>query len=171
MSYTYEQVLEASITYFKGDKQQAQTFVDFYALKDESGKYLELTPQDMENRIKDSNFVDGIKIDLSRDNLFDEHGLARLKDSYMKEGENSPQERYAFVSKTFSTNQYHAQRLYEYSSKHWLSYSTPLLSFGRSKRGLNISCYLSSSMTIFTYYFVYSIYFFISRVRYFFFCS
>jgi ribonucleoside-diphosphate reductase alpha chain len=36
----------------------------------------------------------------------------------------------------------HAQRLYEYSSKHWLSYSTPILSFGRSKRGLPISCFL-----------------------------
>jgi ribonucleoside-diphosphate reductase alpha chain len=33
--------------------------------------------------------------------------------------------------------------LYEYSSKHWLSYSTPILSFGRSKRGLPISCFLN----------------------------
>ena len=31
----------------------------------------------------------------------------------------------------------------EYSSKHWLSYSTPILSFGRSKRGLPISCFLN----------------------------
>jgi ribonucleoside-diphosphate reductase alpha chain len=40
-------------------------------------------------------------------------------------------------------NPEHAQRLYEYSSKHWLSYSTPILSFGRSKRGLPISCFLN----------------------------
>jgi ribonucleoside-diphosphate reductase alpha chain len=33
--------------------------------------------------------------------------------------------------------------LYEYSSKHWLSYSTPILSFGRSKRGMPISCFLN----------------------------
>jgi len=33
--------------------------------------------------------------------------------------------------------------LYEYSSKHWLSYATPVLSFGRSKRGLPISCFLN----------------------------
>jgi ribonucleoside-diphosphate reductase alpha chain len=60
----------------------------------------------------------------------------------MKEEENSPQERFAYVSKTFSSNDEHAQRLYEYSSRHWLSYSTPILSFGRSKRGLPISCFL-----------------------------
>lgn len=84
----------------------------------------------------------GISIDLSRDNLFDELGLKRLKESYMTQEEQSPQERFAFVSKTFSSNPEHAQRLYEYSSKHWLSYSTPILSFGRSQRGLPISCFL-----------------------------
>ena len=88
------------------------------------------------------NIVEGIEIDLSRDNLFDELGIKRLKESYMREDEDSPQERFAFVSKSFSSNQEHAQRLYEYSSKHWLSYSTPILSFGRSKRGLPISCFL-----------------------------
>ena len=85
----------------------------------------------------------GITITPSRDNLFDELGIARLKESYMLESELSPQERFAFVSKTFSSNSEHAQRLYEYSSKHWLSYSTPVLSYGRSKRGLPISCYLN----------------------------
>lgn len=84
----------------------------------------------------------GIEIDYSRDNLFDKLGLQRLKESYMKEDEKSPQERFAFVSKSFSSNKEHAQRLYEYSSKHWLSYSTPILSFGRSKKGLPISCFL-----------------------------
>jgi ribonucleoside-diphosphate reductase alpha chain len=61
----------------------------------------------------------------------------------MMESESSPQERFAFVSSTFGSNPDHAQRLYEYSSKHWLSYSTPILSFGRSKRGLPISCFLN----------------------------
>ena len=86
--------------------------------------------------------VHGITVDYSRDNLFDELGKLRLKESYMKDEEVSPQERFAFVSKAFSTDQEHAQRLYEYSSKHWLSYSTPILSFGRSARGLPISCFL-----------------------------
>ena len=85
----------------------------------------------------------GIRIDLSRDNLFDELGIKRLKDSYMKEDEQSPQQRFAYVSKMFSSNEDHAQRLYDYASRHWLSYSTPILSFGRSKRGLPISCFLN----------------------------
>jgi ribonucleoside-diphosphate reductase alpha chain len=86
--------------------------------------------------------VHGIKVDYSRDSLFDELGLKRLKESYMKEDENSPQERFAYVSSAFGSNEEHSQRLYEYSSKHWLSYSTPILSYGRSKRGLPISCFL-----------------------------
>ncbi len=85
----------------------------------------------------------GINIDLERDKLFDELGIKRLKESYMKDDEESPQHRFAFVSRSFGTNKEHAQRLYEYSSKHWLSYSTPILSFGRSKRGLPISCFLN----------------------------
>ena len=90
-----------------------------------------------------SDIVHGIKIDLSRDSLFDQLGLIRLRESYMTEEENSPQERFAYVSKAFSSNPEHAQRLYDYSSKHWLSYATPILSFGRSKRGLPISCFLN----------------------------
>jgi ribonucleoside-diphosphate reductase alpha chain len=85
----------------------------------------------------------GITIDLERDKLFDELGLKRLKESYMKDDEESPQHRFAFVSKSFGSTPEHAQRLYEYSSKHWLSYSTPILSFGRSKRGMPISCFLN----------------------------
>jgi len=85
----------------------------------------------------------GIKIDLEKDKLFDELGIKRLKESYMKDDETSPQHRFAFVSKTFGSNIEHAQRLYNYASNHWLSYSTPILSFGRSKRGLPISCFLN----------------------------
>lgn len=87
--------------------------------------------------------VHGITIDPNRDTLFDQLGVKRLKESYMMDGETSPQERFAFVSKSFGSNPEHAQRLYNYSSKHWLSYSTPVLSYGRSKRGLPISCYLN----------------------------
>jgi len=83
-----------------------------------------------------------IDIDLSRDNLFDTLGIKRLQESYMMENETSPQHRFAYVSKAFSSSPEHAQRLYEYSSQHWLSYSTPILSFGRSRRGLPISCFL-----------------------------
>lgn len=39
-----------------------------------------------------------VKIDLSRDALFDELGLIRLRESYMRPDEKSPQERLAFVA-------------------------------------------------------------------------
>lgn len=84
-----------------------------------------------------------MQLDYSRDKLFDELGIKRLRDSYMRSEENSPQDRFAFVSKAFSSNEEHAQRLYDYASKHWLSYSTPILSFGRNKRGMPISCFLN----------------------------
>ena len=85
------------------------------------------------------NIVHGIKVDYSRDSLFDELGIKRLKESYMREDETSPQERFAYVSKSFGSNPEHAQRLYEYSSKHWLSYSTPILSLDRKSTRLNSS--------------------------------
>ena len=81
-------------------------------------------------------------LEMSRDSLFDELGHKRMRESYMREEETSPQERFAFVSSEFASNQEHAQRLYDYSSKQWLSYSTPILSFGRTKKGLPISCFL-----------------------------
>ena len=84
-----------------------------------------------------------MKIDYSRDDKFDALGITRLKESYMRDDEASPQDRFAYVSKMFGSDTEHAQRLYDYSSKHWLSYSTPILSFGRSRRGLPISCFLN----------------------------
>ena len=85
----------------------------------------------------------GIQVDYARDSLFDKLGVSRLQESYMREDETSPQERFAHVSNKFSSNPEHAQRLYDYSSKHWLSYSTPILSFGRSTKGMPISCFLN----------------------------
>jgi ribonucleoside-diphosphate reductase alpha chain len=84
-----------------------------------------------------------VKVDYSRDSLFDEMGLRRLNDSYMRKGEKSPQDRFSYVARALGSNAEHAQRLYDYASKHWLSFSTPILSYGTSKRGLPISCYLS----------------------------
>ena len=85
----------------------------------------------------------GLEINLERDALFDELGLLRMKESYLKDDETSPQQRFASVSTQFGSNPEHAQRLYDYASKHWLSYATPVLSFGRSRRGLPISCFLN----------------------------
>ena len=38
-----------------------------------------------------------VNIDLERDGLFDDLGLTRLRESYMREDESSPQERFAYV--------------------------------------------------------------------------
>lgn len=82
-----------------------------------------------------------IEIDFSRDRLINEVAYKRLKESYMRDEEQSPQERFAYVSDAFASDPKHAQRIYDYASKHWLSFSTPILSFGRSKKGLPISCF------------------------------
>ena len=107
-----------------------------------SGKEYKTENEQYNNNGDEMVDISNIKIELARDSLFDELGIKRLQESYMKDNEKSPQERFAYVSEAFGSNPEHAQRLYEYSSKHWLSYSTPILSFGRSKRGLPISCFL-----------------------------
>lgn len=61
----------------------------------------------------------------------------------MIDGETSPQERFAFVAHSFGSNPEHAQRLYDYASKMWLSFSTPILSYGKTARSLPISCFAS----------------------------
>lgn len=84
-----------------------------------------------------------ITIDESKNKLFDDLGYIRLKESYMKQNETSPQERFAFVATSFSNGDLDlAQRLYYYISNHWLSPSSPQLSFGRTKQGLPIACFL-----------------------------
>ncbi len=51
MSYTYEQVREASLAYFKGDELAAEAFAGKYALRDLDDVYYELTPRDMHARL------------------------------------------------------------------------------------------------------------------------
>jgi ribonucleoside-diphosphate reductase alpha chain len=84
-----------------------------------------------------------VKVDYGRDALFDEMGLRRLRDSYMRPDEKSPQDRFSHVARALCSDAAHAQRVYDYASRHWLSFSTPLLSYGANKKGLPISCYLS----------------------------
>lgn len=51
MVFTYDQVLAASLDYFKGDDLAAKVFADKYALQNDKGEYLELTPDDMHSRL------------------------------------------------------------------------------------------------------------------------
>lgn len=84
---------------------------------------------------------DSIKIDHTRDALFPAIALIRLRDSYLSAGE-SPQEGLARAAAAFADDEAHAQRMYDYVSKHWLFFSTPILANGGKKRGLGISCFL-----------------------------
>jgi len=49
--YTYEEALEASTVYFKGDSMAAGVWINKYALKDSYGNIFESTPDDMHRRI------------------------------------------------------------------------------------------------------------------------
>ena len=84
-----------------------------------------------------------IKIDYSRDKLFDEFSMRTLEDRYMVADETSPQQAFARAAKVFSDDDDHAQRLYDYVSNHWFMFATPLLSNGGTERGLPISCFLN----------------------------
>ena len=50
MTYSYQQVLDASLAYFDGDQLAADTFAAKYALRDAEGALLELTPADLHLR-------------------------------------------------------------------------------------------------------------------------
>ena len=54
-----------------------------------------------------------------------------------------PQEAFARAAKAFADDDDHAQRLYDYASKLWFMFSTPILSNGGTTRGLPISCFLN----------------------------
>ena len=81
--------------------------------------------------------------DYSRDNLLTPFGLATLKDRYMTDGETSPQDSFARAAEAFSDSPEMAQRVYDYASKLWFMFSTPILSNGGTKRGMPISCFLN----------------------------
>ena len=49
--YTYEQVLEKSISYFNGDELAATTWMNKYAMKDDAGEFVEQSPDDMHKRM------------------------------------------------------------------------------------------------------------------------
>ena len=90
----------------------------------------------------------GITIDLDRDNLLTDFSRNLLRDYYMNEDEESPQESFARAAIAFSDNCLDlAQRIYDYASKGWFMFSSPILSNAPrpngKTRGLPISCFLT----------------------------
>jgi ribonucleoside-diphosphate reductase alpha chain len=93
-----------------------------------------------------------IKIQPDRDNLLEDYAVGMLKDFYMLETESSPQEAYSRAARAWSTfqgdlDQDLAKRLYEYVSKKWFMFASPVLSNAPDKngkgKGLPISCFLT----------------------------
>ena len=82
-------------------------------------------------------------INYERDELLTDFGKTTLKDRYLLPEETSPQEGFMRAAKAFSDNDEMAQRIYDYASKLWFMYSTPVLSNAGSKRGMPISCFLN----------------------------
>ncbi len=83
-----------------------------------------------------------IKIDNSRDANITDFGRATLSERYLLPDETI-QEAFARVARTYADDEAHAQRLYDYMSNLWFTPSTPVLVNGGAKRGLPISCFLN----------------------------
>ena len=90
----------------------------------------------------------GILTKPERDAFLTQQAKELLAGYYMKEGESSPQETFARAAVAYCYNDLKlAQRIYDYASKRWLGFSTPVLANapkpGEGKlTGLPISCFL-----------------------------
>ena len=84
-----------------------------------------------------------MQLNYKRDKYLSEFSIKTLEDRYLVGEEKSPQEAFARAAIAFADDDSHAQRLYDYASKLWFMFSTPVLSNGGTKRGLPISCFLN----------------------------
>ena len=90
----------------------------------------------------------GIHINYEKENLLNSFSKETITDRYLWEGETHAQQAFARAAIFGATYKGHTdfnlgQRLYEYASNHWFSFSTPILSNGGTSRGLPISCFLN----------------------------
>ncbi len=85
-----------------------------------------------------------VRVDRSRDSLLTDFGKATLDNRYLLPGEGY-QDLFARVASYYGDDSAHAQRIYDYISKHWFMPATPVLSNGGTTRGLPISCFLNEA--------------------------
>ena len=90
----------------------------------------------------------GIHIDYDKEQELNTFSKQTITDRYLWEGETHAQQAFARASIFGATYKGHTdfnlgQRLYEYASNRWFSFSTPILSNGGTSRGLPISCFLN----------------------------
>jgi len=90
----------------------------------------------------------GIKIDLHRDQELTEQAMSLLKDYYMTDSELYAQQAFARAAVAYCEGDYaFAQRIYDYASKRWFMFASPVLSNAPGDeepvKGLPISCFLT----------------------------
>ena len=90
----------------------------------------------------------GIQIDLNRDKNLSDQASKLLKDYYCTKDEPSPQYAFARAAQAYCYGDKKlAQRIYEYASKGWFMYSSPVLSNApmpnKKPKALPISCFLT----------------------------
>ena len=94
-----------------------------------------------------------VNIDKKQDSLLADYAVGMLKDFYMRPSEKSPQEAYARAALAWSrfngkTDKELAQRIYDYASKKWFMFASPVLSNApngkpNEDKGMPISCFLT----------------------------
>ena len=85
-----------------------------------------------------------VRVERSRDSLLTDFGKATLDNRYLLPGEGY-QDLFARVASYYGDDAAHAQRIYDYISRHWFMPATPVLSNGGTARGLPISCFLNEA--------------------------
>ena len=90
----------------------------------------------------------GIDICYTRDTDLSDQAKELLRDYYMLEHETSPQEAFARASIAYCEGDLKfAQRIYDYASKRWFMFASPVLSnapaVGKKWKALPISCFLT----------------------------
>ena len=85
-----------------------------------------------------------VRVDRTRDALITDFGRATLDNRYLLPGEGY-QDLFARVASCYGDDSAHAQRIYDYISRHWFMPATPVLSNGGTTRGLPISCFLNEA--------------------------
>lgn len=94
-----------------------------------------------------------VKVNYDRDGLLADYAVGMLKDFYMRKSEKSPQEAYSRAATAWSRykkteDKELAQRLYDYASKKWFMFASPVLSNApngvpNEDKGMPISCFLT----------------------------
>lgn len=85
-----------------------------------------------------------ITIDRNHNKLITLAGHSTIDARYLQPGEDF-QDLIVRIVRAYGDNKDHAQRLYNYISRHWFMPATPVLSNGGTTRGLPISCFLNET--------------------------